>query len=76
MLAAGWQLAASELVSAARTLGDVRIYNEAQRPCGEHLAEVVAALPEVDRPIRVISLADRYRGLPGNQMELWLPALN
>ena len=60
----------------SRTSGDLRIYHEADRACAERLAAVIGRLPEVGRPIRVISLDGRYRGLPNNQMELWLPQLD
>ena len=75
MLAAGWTLAKAELVPKGTTAGDLRIYSENQRDCAEYIAGLVGALPEVKRPIRVISLAARYKSPPGNQMELWLPAL-
>jgi hypothetical protein len=74
MLRAGWQVAAPENTPTGRTGGDVRIYREDQRPCAEALAAAVDAA--VDRPIRVVSLAGRYAGLPQGQVELWLPALN
>ncbi len=76
LLQAGWQMAPAEATPTGRTSGDLRIYWEDQRPCAEALAGIVGGLPEVDRPIRVLSLADRYNGLPHGQMELWLPALH
>ena len=76
LLAAGWQVAPSEHVADALSTGDVRIYWEAQRPCAEELAGVIASQPEIGRPIEVISLAETYRGLPANAMELWLPPLD
>jgi hypothetical protein len=76
MLAAGWKVTAADHVPEANTSGDLRIYWEAQRPCAEELAAILSALPGIDRPIRIISLEGRYRGLPTGQMELWLPALN
>jgi hypothetical protein len=75
MLRAGWQVAPAESRPTGRTDGDIRIYREDQRPCAEALAAAVAAQPEVSRPIQVISLADRYAGLPQGQVELWLPPL-
>ncbi len=75
MLAAGWTLAKAEHVPKGTTNGDLRIYSENQRDCANRLVEIIGALPQVNRPIRVISLAARYKSPPGNQMELWLPAL-
>ncbi len=75
LLWGGWQIAPGEATPEARTSGDVRIYSEAQRPCAEALAAAVGAQPEIGRDIRIISLADRYAGLPPGQLELWLPAL-
>lgn len=76
LLGAGWKIAPAENVPKGRTTGDLRIYAESQHGCADSLAAIVAALPEVKRPINVISLADRYRSLPTNQMELWLPSLD
>lgn len=74
LVGAGWTLAKAEHVPKGVTNGDLRIYAEAQRKCADSLAAIIGGLPEVARPIRVISLAARYRNPPGNQMELWLPA--
>ena len=76
MLAAGWKVTAADHVPGSNTLGDLRIYWDAQRPCAEELAAILSDLPEIGRPIRIISLEGRYRGLPQGQMELWLPALS
>jgi hypothetical protein len=73
LVQAGWRLAPIEAVT-GRTFGDVRIYREEDRPCGERLAEVVANELGLE-PLAVISLAERYRNLPIGQMELWLPTL-
>jgi hypothetical protein len=76
MLAAGWKVTAADHVPDSNTSGDLRIYWDAQRPCAEELAGILSDLPEIDRPIRIISLEGRYRGLPQGQMELWLPVLS
>lgn len=76
MLAAGWKVTAADHVPDANTSGDLRIYWEAQRPCAEELAAMLSDLPQIGRPIRIISLEGRYRGLPTGQMELWLPKLS
>jgi hypothetical protein len=73
LVQAGWRLAPIDRVT-GRTAGDVRIYREEDRACGERLAAVVADELGLER-FAVISLAERYRSLPAGQMELWLPTL-
>lgn len=76
MLRADWNVAPADLVATSRTSGDVRIYAEAQRPCAEQLARALADWLGRTEPLPVISLAERYRGLPKQQMEIWLPPLS
>ncbi|WP_299133884.1 hypothetical protein [uncultured Amaricoccus sp.] len=75
LIRAGWTIAKAEHVPKGITTGDLRYYGADQQACAESLAEIVGGTPGVNRPIKVISLAARYRSPPGNQMELWLPAL-
>lgn len=72
LLAAGWPVAEGLDLVAARTAGDVRFYWPEQAGCAARLAEALGSA--FGSPFATISLAGRYRNLPRDRVEVWLPA--
>lgn len=69
--AAGWIVPGVERVKAGLTRGDVRYYWPEQMDCARGLAGTLQA--ETGREFATVSLAERYRNLPLDRMEVWLP---
>lgn len=69
--AAGWMVPGVEAVKSGATRGDVRFYWPDQIDCARGLAGTLQA--ETGREFATVSLAGRYRNLPLDRMEIWLP---
>lgn len=72
LAAAGWTVPPIDEVAGTRPVGDVRYYWPEQAACAEALAASLGAA--LAAPFAAISLAGRYRNLPRDRMEIWLPS--
>lgn len=78
----GWTIQPLDVVENGRSVGDVRVYRDADAACGARLLGFLAGVAGADAARaafgdgRVISLEGAYRNLPAGRMELWFPRLS